>query len=99
MPRITLNSTLRPHDDVVVRELDGESVMLNLASGTYFGLDQVGTRMWFLIERHGQLDVVLEWLRKEFDASDETLEQDLLRLSSELVGKGLLVHHVWPSGV
>jgi Coenzyme PQQ synthesis protein D (PqqD) len=98
MLRITLNSTLRPHDDVVVRELDGEAIMLNLASGTYFGLDQIGTRMWFLIERHGQLDIVLDRLRKEYDAPDATLEQDLLRLSSELVDKGLLVHHVWPSG-
>ena len=91
MTVLTLQSTLRPHDDVVVRELDGEAVMLNLASGIYFGLDQVGTRIWFLIEQHGHLDLVLESLGEEYDASVETLAQDLLRLSSELVDKGLLV--------
>src|SRR5262249_46846096 len=32
--------------DVLVQELGGESVLLNLNGGRYFGLDEVGTRMW-----------------------------------------------------
>jgi hypothetical protein len=41
----TLNSTLRVPDDVLFRDLDGEAVILNLRTGTYFGLDEVGMRM------------------------------------------------------
>jgi hypothetical protein len=32
-------------DDVLFRDLDGEAVILNLRTGTYFGLDELGTRM------------------------------------------------------
>jgi len=41
----TLNSILCVPDDVLFRDLDGEAVILNLRTGTYFGLDEVGTRM------------------------------------------------------
>ena len=78
-------------DDVVFRELDGEGVILNLASGIYFGLDQTGTRMWRLIEQHGQLTAVMAALSDEYEAASETLERDLISLVAELTEKGLLV--------
>ncbi len=34
---------------VLVRALDRESVLLNLETERYFGLDEVGTRMWQLL--------------------------------------------------
>ena len=40
---------LRGPNDVIYRDLDGGAVILNLKTGTYFGLDTVGTRMWALI--------------------------------------------------
>jgi len=91
MANVSLHSTVRVSDNVVFRELDGEAVILNLVSGIYFGLDRVGTRMWQLVEQHGQLDAVLQRLRDEYDAPAQTLEQDLVRLISQLVDKGLLV--------
>ena len=82
---------MKVSDDVVFRELDGEGVILNLASGIYFGLDETGTRMWRLIEQHGRLKAVLTALCEEYEAPPETLEHDLIRLASELSEKGLLV--------
>jgi hypothetical protein len=90
MTEISLRTALRVSDDVVFRELDGEAVILNLASGIYFGLDPVGTRIWQLVDQRGALDAVLADLRDEYDAPAETLEGDLLRLAAELVQKGLL---------
>lgn len=86
-----LSSSLKVSDDVVFRELDGEGVILNLASGIYFGLDETGMRMWCLIEQHGHLGAVLAALCDEYEALPETLERDLVRLASELSEKGLLV--------
>ena len=42
-------------EDVVSREVGGEAVLLNLATGTYFGLDGVGTEIWNLLAREGHL--------------------------------------------
>jgi hypothetical protein len=66
------------------RELSGEAVILDLASGTYFGLNAVGARIWRLIEQHGQLKIVLDQLCGEYDASPDELERDLLALVARL---------------
>jgi hypothetical protein len=89
--RVTLAASLRAGDDVVFRELDGEAVLLNLSSGVYFGLDDVGTRMWQLIGEHGSLRAVLAQLCDEYDAAPEVLERDLVELASRLVARGLVV--------
>jgi len=78
------------HDDVVSRELEGEAVMLNLESGVYFGLDEVGTRIWALIQEDGSLRTVFEAMRREYDVAPATLESDLVRLVDELRVKGLV---------
>jgi hypothetical protein len=91
MISVSLETPLKVSDDVVFRDLEGEAVILNLASGIYFGLDRTGTRMWQLIDEHGSLQTVLAALKDEFDAPAETIETDLVRLAGELVEKGLLV--------
>ena len=90
MADLSLNSSLKVTDDVVFRELDGEAIILNLASGVYFGLDPVGTRMWQLIEQHGRLADVVTAMRDEYDAPNDTVERDLVALVSELMQKGLV---------
>jgi hypothetical protein len=70
--------------DVMFRDLDGEAVILNLDTGTYFGLNAVGTRIWGLIEQHGRLDAVLDELCREYDATPAQLEKDLLELVERL---------------
>ena len=77
-------------ENVVSRELEGEAVMLNLESGVYFGLDEVGTRIWALIQEHGSLRKVFEVMQGEYDVAPPALESDLLRLVEELRAKGLV---------
>ena len=81
--------------DAVFRELDGEGVVLDLNSGLYFGLNEVGARIWGLIEAHGEVRRILAALAEEFDAPEERLRHDLVALIEELCGKGLV--HVEPS--
>src|SRR5262245_66499540 len=65
---VTMSRHLRISDAVVVRDLDGESVILNTESGIYFGLDRIGTRMWQLIEEHGNVDAIVRGMEHEYDA-------------------------------
>lgn len=76
--------------DVVFRDLDGEAVVLNLQTGMYFGLNEVGTRMWTLIAEDGRLQRVFDALREEYDVSPDVLEADLLELVRQLQAKGLV---------
>jgi Coenzyme PQQ synthesis protein D (PqqD) len=81
---------LRVPDDVIHRDLDGEAVILNLKTGTYFGLDAVGTRMWMLIGELGERDKVLEALLAEYEVDGQQLWGDFDGLVAQLVDHGLL---------
>ena len=73
-----------------MRELEGESVLLNLDSEIYFGLDEVGTRMWALLTTAPSVQAAYDALRTEFDVAPETLRSDLETLIGHLLEKGLL---------
>ena len=88
---IPLDSTVAASDDAVFREMDGESVLLNLETGMYFGLDEVGTRVWRLAADNGSLRAIRERLVEEYDADAATIERDLLALAEALVSKGLWI--------
>ena len=86
---LTLNDSIIIPEDVLFRELDDEAVLLNLKTGTYFGLDPVGTRIWQLIVEERSLTRVLEAMLVEYDADRAVLEHDLLELSRQLCASGL----------
>ena len=87
---ISLRDTLRIRPDVVFRQLDDEAVLLDLKSGTYFGLNTVGTRVWQLLGEQAALSNVLDTLAGEYDdVTRDELERDLLSLSQELCTRGL----------
>jgi hypothetical protein len=64
-------------ESVLFRDLDGESVLLETGSGRYYGLDEVGTRMWNLLRQHGEIEAVCRDLLTEYDVPEERLRQDL----------------------
>lgn len=84
MRAVSLEDTFILSKDTMFRDLDGEAVILDLTSGTYFGLNAVGTRIWQLIEQHGRLKAVHDELCREYDAAPNELERDLLELVARL---------------
>jgi hypothetical protein len=82
--------TIHISDDVVFRDLAGEAVILNLATGTYFGLDAVGTRMWHLMAEHGSTEKVVKALLAEYEVEEGQLRRDLNDLIRQLKDKGLV---------
>jgi uncharacterized membrane protein YheB (UPF0754 family) len=77
-------------EEVLSTTVGDETVLLNLRTGTYFGLDVVGTRFFQLLSEAGCLSTVHRMMMDEFDVSAERLEHDLLHLSEQLATKGLL---------
>ena len=86
----TLQSKISVSEEVMFRELSGEAVLLNQESGKYYGLDEVGTRMWSLLAEHGQVDPAYRVLLDEYDVTGEQLREDFLNLVDELASYGLL---------
>lgn len=86
----SLSSMITVPESVLFRDLEGEAVILSTENGKYYGLDEVGTRMWTLLSEHGQVKSAYQALLAEYDVTEEKLEQDLLDLVDRLASEGLL---------
>lgn len=76
---------LRIADDVVFRDLAGESVLPNISTGTYFGLNAVGTRLWHLLKEQGSAAAAIATLQSEYAVEGQRLRHDAEALISQLL--------------
>jgi hypothetical protein len=87
---VTLSTRLVPSGDVAFREIAREGVLLDLESGTYFGLNGVGTRAWMLVQDGRDLRAVHTALVEEYDVQADVLETDLIAWAEQLLRDGLV---------
>ena len=77
-------------DSVMFRELEGESVILDLDSDSYFGLDQIGTKMWEAVTEADSIQAAYDVLLEEYEVEADTLRADLSELLDTLLARGLI---------
>jgi hypothetical protein len=87
---MNLNQTITLSPDVISQEVSGETVLLDLESEHYFGLDEVGTRIWQLARETDDLKAIYQTLLAEYDVPENRLQQDLDNLLAEISGLGLI---------
>jgi coenzyme PQQ synthesis protein D (PqqD) len=87
---ISFNARVSAPPDVLVSSLAGESVILNLKSECYFGLDPMGTEMWAALTTSECIQAAYDRLLAEYDVTEEQLRHDLSDLVEKLVVQGLL---------
>jgi len=78
-------------DGVLISHLQEESVILNLESERYFGLDDVGTRFLTVLTSSESIESAYETLREEYDVDPHALRDDLRKLVEKLIDQGLLI--------
>jgi hypothetical protein len=81
---------VRVNPDVLYRDLDGQTVILDLSSGKYFGLNEVGTRIWTLIGEGRSVADIVRILALEFEADASTIERDARDLLDALKARNLI---------
>jgi hypothetical protein len=79
-----------PAPDVLSQTVVGESVLLDLRSQKYFGLNPVGTRAWQLLQETGDVAAIQARLLAEYAVAPEQLERDLHDLLERLLQAGLV---------
>ncbi len=75
--------------EALFQEIAGEGVILDLASSSYFGLDEVGVRLWQLLLTDSDPQAACEVLLTEYEVAPAQLEEDLAKLLAQLVEAGL----------
>lgn len=82
---------MRPSPKVLHQEVSGESVLLDLATEKYFGLNTVGTQVWKGLESGHDLEQIASSLEAQFEVTRERARADVEALVAELLDAGLLL--------
>lgn len=88
---IDIHRSLRPAPSVFARTFDGEVVLLDLAKGEYFGLDEVGSRIWDAVVRGAVPADIAQEIAAVYEVDAARVLADTLRLVGELESRGLIV--------
>ena len=88
--RLNPTDQFKLSDEVLSQEVNGETVLLDLEGESYFGLNEVGTRIWQLLQSEHSVAGMVDSLSVEYDVSREQLESDVSDLLDKLTEAGLV---------
>ncbi len=84
--------SLRINSPSVVQDtIDGEVVIVNLKSGSYYSLDGVGADIWSFLEQGNTVDQIVERMARKYDGSRSDIQKGVNTLVTELQGEELVV--------
>lgn len=82
---------IRIPESVNESTLDGEIVILDAATGNYYGLDETGSRIWELLRKHNEIEKIIKAMLDEYDIDEKILEDDINKFINALASKGLVI--------
>lgn len=86
-----LNTRLTVPPHVLSRQVDDETVLLDLESGVYFGLDGVGKFIWEFVSEGKSLKDIVTRIVAEYEVAEATARKDVVDFVGDLVERGLLL--------
>jgi hypothetical protein len=87
---ITPESTIKAVEDHVSCDMAKEEVVLNVKSGVYYGLDEIGTMIWKLVQPGLTVEQVVDAVTSEYDVGREQCEKDMINFFTDLESYGLI---------
>jgi len=79
-----MKQTISIQPEVLSQTIDREAVLLDLKNELYYGLNEVGARIWQLLQEDNSLEQIKEVLLEEYDVDEAQLQKDLEKLVSAL---------------
>ena len=87
---VNINSVITKNQEIDDTDLDGEKVMMNLDKGQYFMMNEVGSRIWELIEGNTPIVNIRATLTNEYDVDEETCENTVMEFLGRLKDADLI---------
>jgi hypothetical protein len=76
--------------DLVAADMDGDTVMMSIERGEYFGIGGVGSRVWQLLEHPLSIKEIVRAVCAEFDVDEATCQADMIAFIGELQAHRLI---------
>ena len=90
MSNLTVDAVISHGEDQVFTIVDGEAVLMSIGTGRYFKLDDIGTRIWSLIETPTSVAGLCAQLVEEFNVDPAACEADVVRLLERMLSQNLV---------
>ncbi|MBN1892590.1 MAG: lasso peptide biosynthesis PqqD family chaperone [Clostridiales bacterium] len=90
MGKINLESTVSRTGSIVTADMDGETVMMHVESGNYFGLGEVGSTIWALTEEPIGVREIINQLTESYDVERDRCEVETLDFLNEMNTLGMI---------
>ncbi len=90
MNEINNQSIISRQTEIVFNKLDDEIVMMSIKNGEYYGLDNIGSRIWEIIEKPVSFNQIIIILKEEFDVTEEKCTIDVKEFLGMLEIKNLI---------
>lgn len=87
---LTLSSVVSQTQDHVSTELDGETVLMCIKQGHYYGMDKILSRVWAIIEKPIKVSVLCDQLVREYEVARDKCEEEILDVLNKLLNEKLL---------
>jgi hypothetical protein len=89
---LTLQTRLHPNEaDLAVKVFDDEAIIINLANGIYYSMDNVGGFIWGLIAQRRSVGEIVAAVAAQYDVAEARAQSDLQRLAAQLVQERLVL--------
>lgn len=90
MKSVSLEMRVSQSPGVLKQQAGGTLVLFKLASGHYYAVNEVGSRVWDLCDGARTVREIADCICSEFDAPLETIQVDVLELLKELASEDLV---------
>ena len=89
---ITTESIVQRDPEQIFSEIEGEVVLLNIETGRYFKIDEIGSDIWEMIEEQTKVSDLCIKLSKEYEITPEECQPDVIAFLEQLEQCDLLVN-------
>jgi len=90
MDQLTDSTIVVAVEGTLSTTLDGESLILHVDSGQYFGFNDVGTEIWQSLEEPQSIAELTEQIVSEYNVSKDRCHDDIIEIVFELIEKDLV---------
>jgi hypothetical protein len=87
---ISLDAVIQANNDQISTDMADEMVILNLQDGVYYGLNQVGTFVWKMLQAPVPVRQICDAVVNEYEVDPERCQKDILALLQDLQSHGLI---------
>ena len=88
--QINIDTKIKKNKNIEDTDLDGNKVMMNLQKGRYFMMNEVGSRIWELINEPIKVNYIIDELLNEYRVDRATCEKEVMNFIQELFNGDLI---------